>query len=87
MVGDGGDVEAAGELGDVGEELLVPLQGGWQAEGEPQVVSPGLLILVDEDGGGGQGLHTAGAGRVRDLQGLRLVVHTGGITGNVIVSI
>ena len=87
VVGDGGDVEAAGGLRDVGQELLVPLQGGRQAEGEPQVVTSGLLLQVDEDGGGGQGLHTAGAGRVRDLQGLRLVVHTGGMMGNVIISI
>ena len=84
VVGDGGDVKAAGRLGDVGEELLLRLQGGRQAEGGPQAVSPGLLLQVDGDGGGGQSLHTAGAGRV---QVLRLVLHTGGITGNVIISI
>ena len=84
MVGDGSDVKAAGRLGDVGLELLLQLQGGRQAEGGPQVVSPGLLLQVDGDGGGGQRLHTAGAGRV---MGLRLVLHTGGITGDVIISI
>ena len=53
-----------GDLGDVGQEVLVPLQGHRQTEGEPQVVAPGLLLEVDEDGGGGQGLHTAGDGGV-----------------------